>query len=59
MDCKVGTIREIHRCLVRDGYKISEYALRQWVKEGKLPAVYTGNKALIKYEQVLNLFVIH
>ena len=57
MDCKVGTIREIQRRLARDGYNISEYALRQWVKEGKLPAVYTGNKALIKYEEVLNLFV--
>lgn len=57
MDCKVGTIREIQRHLARDGYNISEYALRQWVKEGKLHAVYTGNKALIKYEQVLNLFI--
>ena len=53
--CKVGTIREIHQQLLHDGYHVSQYALRQWVKAGRLPAVYTGNKALISYRNVLDI----
>lgn len=34
---------------------VSEHALRIWVKTGVLPAVYSGNKALISYSNVLNL----
>ena len=47
--CKVGTIREIHQQLLHDGYRVSQYALRQWIKSGDIPAVYAGNKALISY----------
>jgi len=40
---------------------LSEYALRAMLKEGKLPAIYVGNKALINYdmlcEQIKNLNV--
>ena len=49
---KVGTIRQIHQQLLQNGYHVSECALRKWVKEGRLPAVYTGNKALISYSKV-------
>lgn len=55
MVCQVGTIREIHRRLVQEGYQVSECALRRWIKEGKLPAVRTGNKALISYNKVLEI----
>lgn len=53
--CKVGTIREIHQQLLHDGYRVSQYALRQWIKSGDIPAVYAGNKALISYCNVLNI----
>lgn len=55
MECKVGTIRQIHRRLTREGYRISECALRRWVKDGRFPVIYTGNKALISYERVLEV----
>lgn len=55
MVCQVGTIREIHRRLMQEGYRVSECALRRWIKEGKLPAVHTGNKALISYNKVLEI----
>lgn len=55
MVCQVGTIREIHRRLVQEGYRISECALRRWIKEGALPAIYSGNKALVAYDRVLRL----
>lgn len=55
MVCQVGTIREIHRRLTQEGYLVSECALRRWIKEGKLPAVHTGSKALISYSKVLEI----
>lgn len=55
MNCKVGTIRQVHGRLTQEGYQISECALRKWIKEGRLPAVYTGNKALISFEKVVEL----
>jgi len=55
MSCKVGTIRQIHQRLVCDGYQVSECALRRWIKQGVLPAVYAGTKALISYNKVLEL----
>ena len=55
MVCQVGTIREVHHRLMQEGYRVSECALRRWVKEGKLPAIHTGNKALISYNKVLEI----
>lgn len=52
---EVGTIREIQHRLSEEGFHVSTYALRQWIKVGTLPAVYAGNKALISYASVLNL----
>ncbi len=51
---KIGTIREIQTRLNADGYHISEYALRLWIKTGLIPAVYVGTKALISYDAVLS-----
>ncbi len=55
MNCKVGTIRQIHQRLVQEGYQVSKYALRKWIKNGLLPAVFSGSKALISYDRVLEL----
>ena len=55
MPCQVGTIRQIHRRLNDEGFLISEYTLRQWVKTGILPAVFSGNKALISFANVLKI----
>lgn len=55
MTCNVGTVRQIRKRLVEEGFQVSEYALRRWIKEGKLPAVYSGKKALISYNRVLDI----
>ena len=52
---KVGTIKQIHEQLVSEGYKVSEYCLRIWVKQGVLPAVRIGVKSLISYRKVLEI----
>ena len=49
---EVGTIKEIHERLIAEGVRVSCYALRRWVKDGTIHAVYTGNKALISYASV-------
>ena len=41
------TIREIAKTGL-----LSEHALRLLLKEGKLPAIYVGNKALINYDKL-------
>lgn len=53
--CQVGSIHQIYLRLVSEGYHISEYMLRQMVKRGKIPAIYSGCKALIAYSTVVNL----
>ena len=53
--CEVGTIRDIHQRLVTEGYHITEYALRVWVKAGRLGAIFSGRKAYIAYAEVLHL----
>ena len=58
MCCEVGSIRQIHRRLRQEGFCIGEAALRLWVKDGTLPAVYTGNKALISYNRVLEILMV-
>ncbi len=55
MTCNVGTVRQIQRRLQEEGFQITEYALRLWIKDGSLPAVYSGKKALISYKKVLEI----
>lgn len=50
---KIGTIRQIHRQLLDNGYQVSECALRRWIKQGILPATFSGSKALISYDRVI------
>ena len=52
---QVGSIHKIYERLVSEGYQISEYMLRQMVKQGIIPAVYSGCKALISYSAVVNV----
>ncbi len=52
---EVGTIREIQARLTAEGFHISTYALRMWIKDGTLPAIYAGTKALISYTVVVEL----
>jgi len=45
---KMMTIRQIARTGL-----LSEHALRLFVKQGKIPALYVGSKALLDYATVL------
>ena len=53
MPCKAGTICQIHKRLVQEGYAITQYALRQWIKDGKIPSVRSGTKIFIVYNHVV------
>ncbi len=48
-NCLVGSIRQVHKHLKEDGYNVSEYALRLWVKTGELPSRRIGNKFLVSW----------
>ena len=43
------------RCIKSAAHElnISEYALRRWVKQGAVPAVYAGRKALINLDRLI------
>ena len=43
------------RCIKAAAHElnISEYALRRWVKQGLVPAVYSGKKALINLDSLI------
>lgn len=47
------TTRETVARLREDGYRVSEYALRCWIRTGAIPARQIGKKALIYYPNVL------
>lgn len=36
-----------------EGYEISEYALRQWIRNGAIPARKVGNSFLIYYPNLI------
>lgn len=46
------TTRETVARLRADGYRISEYALRSWIRTGAIPARQIGKKSLIYYPNV-------
>lgn len=50
-----ATIAETHRHLQADGHNISENMLRGLVRQGVLPAVKLGRKALLYYPNVIKL----
>lgn len=53
MATEFGSIRQIHDRLIAEGFNVSEYALRRWIKDGKIRAVYSGSKAYLRYDAVL------
>ena len=53
MPCKAGTIGRVHQRLVEEGYCVTQYALRQWVKDGTIPSVRSGKKIFIVYDHVV------
>lgn len=50
---KIGTIRQVYRALVANGYMISEYALRQLVRSGAIKSTNSGHTAYISYDAVI------
>ena len=57
MTCQTGTIREIHQRLLSEGHKIHQNTLRSWIKQGVLPAAYSGRTAYITYDNVLGIIM--
>ena len=54
MKYMTNSIRQTLAALRDDGINISENALRNWVKRGDIPAVYSGVKAYLWYPNVLS-----
>ncbi|MEY8233222.1 hypothetical protein AALA82_16585 [Oscillospiraceae bacterium 50-16] len=52
---ETGTIRQVYRYLTANGYKVSEYAIRRWVKQGLIPAAYSGSTAYIAVSNVRHI----
>ena len=52
--CDLASIRQTAQRCKSEGIPIAEKAIRNFVKTGKLPAIMSGNKALIYWENVLN-----
>lgn len=49
------TVREAVARLAADGFCVSQYALRLWLKQGKVPFVLAGNsKQLVYYPNLLS-----
>ena len=49
----VVTIREAVQRAKADGLPVSEYALRQWVRTGVIPARKAGKKQLLFYPNLV------
>ena len=48
-----NSIRQTLKMLRQDGIFVSENALRTWVKNGDIPAVYSGAKAYLWYPNLI------
>lgn len=49
----VASINQTLKRAKDEGLGISASALRQWVRDGSVPAVYAGNKALIHWDNLM------
>lgn len=49
----VLSVRETVSRAKADGMNISEYALRQWIRNGEIPSRKAGQKILIYYPNVM------
>lgn len=50
----IVTIREAVRRAKSDGFPVSEYTIRQWVRLGVLPVRMAGSKALLSYSNLIS-----
>lgn len=48
----IVTIRQAVRRAQQEQLAISEYALRRWIKEGRIPIRHAGTRALLYYPHV-------
>lgn len=53
---QVMTVRQTLIRAKEDGYPISEYSLRRWIKSGEIPCRKAGTKALIYYPHIVAFF---
>ena len=49
----VVTVRDAVKRAKQDGFPISEYTLRQWIKTGAIPVRRAGTKILIYYPNLV------
>lgn len=54
----VVTVREAVKRAKQDGFPISEYTLRQWIKTGAIPVRKAGAKILIFYPKRSSLLML-
>lgn len=50
-----GSIRVMARRCKREGVPLAECAIRRLVKEGAIPAIYIGNKAILSWGNVIGI----
>ena len=50
---EVLSIRQTVKRACQEGYHISEYSLRKWVRSGAIPVRRAGNKILIYYPNII------
>ena len=50
---EVLTIRDAVARAKAEGYPVSEYSLRAWVRSRQVPTVQAGNRALLYYPNLL------
>ena len=52
----MGNVLTIRGAVARakaDGLPVSEYALREWIKNGRVPVRHAGNKQLLYYPNLV------
>ncbi len=49
----VVTVREAVRRAKQDGFPVSEYTLRQWIRRGLIPVRKAGTKILLFYPNLV------
>ena len=50
----IMSVREVVKRAKADNLPISEYALRRWVSQQKIPCAWVGKKAILYYPNVVN-----
>lgn len=50
---EAGTIRQMHRAVNAEGYRVSENAIRRWVKTGEIRCPLVGNRPIVTKKAIL------